>query len=151
MVLIINELASTYLSSTVAYGFAFGTKPGDPVPYSFPTAMGDTTSTVMVGFRCMPIISDKICNFDIVAPPKPGHEEALPHSTSEVPEIHPLDFADPNMTHSVCNMKTGKCEECDPPSSGMGCVTTDKCNGACKVGPAKDYLYKCNWDGFKCN
>ena len=63
--------------------------------------------------------------------------------------VEPIfEIADPNNTHSVCNMKTGKCDDCDPGSSGMGCVTTDKCNTDCKKGPAKDYMYECNWDGF---
>ena len=80
-----NELASTYLESTVAYGFA--TKGvGEAAPYSFYSAMHDDESGVIVNFKCMPTISDKLCNFDIVKPPQPPSESG--EAASEI--ITPL-------------------------------------------------------------
>ena len=68
MEMVVNELASTNLESVVSYGFA--TKGmGKPAPYSVYASMHDDSSSVSVGFRCMPTISDKLCNFDIVKPP----------------------------------------------------------------------------------
>jgi len=102
----------------------------------------------MIGFRCMPTISDKICNFDIVKPPQ--GEFLLPSIDKSEEILKPVSLAVPNVTHSVCNMKSGKCDECKPSSSGMGCVSTDKCNATCKKHDPKDYFYECDWQNYKC-
>lgn len=145
--MIINELASTNLTSTVAFGFAHGA-PGRPAPYSFAAAMGDDSEEffALVALKCAPGVSDKICNFDAVKPPS-----ALPPSEDETPQIlPPMDLVEPNYAHGVCNMKSGKCDECDPGSSGTGCVSTASCEADCKEHPAKDYGYDCDQDGFRC-
>ena len=132
--MVINELASAYLTSTVAFGFA-GNYAGGAIPYSFASAMGDVTSWATVGLKCNPYTDKTLCNFDHIHPPSTDGE--LPPSfdfiEEEIESFEPLSLADPNVTHSVCNMKTGKCEDCDPGSSGMGCVATDTCQSDCKV------------------
>ena len=107
--------------------------------------MADNTSGAYVGIRCMPTVSNKICNFDVVKPPQ---EPSPVEDQTEL--VQAMNFAEPNNTGAVCNMKSGKCEECDIASSGSGCVSIDNCSSDCKEHPAKDYLYKCDWDGYKC-
>ena len=119
--MIATELASTYLESTVAYGFATGYG-AHPAPWSFYSAMHDNTSAVIVALKCKDHISDKLCNFDDVKPPMMT-EEIQNRWSSEV--VYPIEshieFIEPNHT-SVCNMKSGRCDYCDPVSSGSGCI-----------------------------
>ena len=151
IVVVVNELASTYLHSTVAYGFASNLGKSQAIPYSFANAMATDGLSCLVMLQCQPVISDKICNFNTVKPPGLPTPNDDPEPLEEQFEVmEPMNSAGPNFTHAVCNMKSGMCEECDPASSGMGCVATDKCQADCKKHDPKDYLYDCNWDGYKC-
>ena len=75
--MVVNELASTYLHSTVAFGFSAGGEKGEPAPYSFVAAMHDSASIVSVGLKCKNTISTDLCNFDTVKPPQSPSEEPL--------------------------------------------------------------------------
>lgn len=151
--IVINELASTYLEYTVAFGFATGFD-DQPAPASVYTAMNDDTSTVIVAFSCRDSVNKTLCNFDVVKPPKAGelqYQSELIKSIDAIDAVDAIDVnADPNNTHSVCNFETGKCDVCYPGSSGSGCVTSDSCAKDCKKQKPAKYLYECNWDKYQC-
>jgi len=138
---VVNELASTYLKHTEAWGFATR-GPGKATPYSFVSAMADADSYAFAMWKCVLTAKDTECNF-------PGAGDlALVEALDPVQPFEEEVMAPAN--HSVCNMATGQCEECDPGSSGSGCVDADSCKKTCKKGPAKNYLYECNWNSSTC-
>ena len=142
--MVINELASTYLEYTVAYGFATGF--GKEEPYSVKGAMADDTSVVYVVLKCMDTVSDKLCNFASVKPPQARLENP------EIIEVADLAVADVSADgFSVCNKRTAKCEPCHTCASGLGCVETAECEKDCKTAPPSEYLYGCDLAASLCS